>query len=403
MNGGPLSDLRVIEVGDFISAPYAAKMLADLGAEVIKIEDPQAPDSARDFGPFPQDLPDPAHSGLYAYLNANKLGVTLSLRSATGRALFQRLAAEADVVLDGDPSRPLPALGLGYETLERINPRLVVTSVTPFGLTGPYAGFKANDMIAFHASGAGHRQIGYPDREPIRAAWYHADHWGAVNAAAATMLALEARQHIGRGQRVDVSSAESLAMLFVSFNNVGPYWDHHLVLGRTGYIWTGTYLGVLPCKDGYVFVFTPDDHMWEGMLKALDDPEWAKDPLFAGREGRAEYAEEIVALLTEALRDRTKEEFFQRSQANRAPNAPVYDLREVFENRHLRVRDYFVDLPTTGGETYEVPGPPYRFAEGGWSLRRPAPALGEHNEAVYCNRLGLGRTELAALRQAQVI
>ncbi len=110
-----------------------------------------------------------------------------------------------------------------------------------------------------------------------------------------------------------------------------------------------------------------------------------------------------MALLTEALRDRTKEEFFQRSQANRAPNAPVYDLREVFENRHLRVRDYFVDLPTTGGETYEVPGPPYRFSEGGWSLRRPAPALGEHNEAVYRNRLGLGRTELAALRQAQVI
>ncbi len=403
MNGGPLSDLRVIEVGDFISAPYAAKMMADLGAQVIKVEDPHAPDSARDFGPFPQDLPDPARSGLYAYLNANKLGVTLSLRCATGRSLFRRLAAEADVVLDGDPSRPLPALGLGYETLERINPRLVVTSVTPFGLTGPYAGFKANDMVACHASGTSHRQIGYPDREPIRAAWYHADHWGAVNAAAATMLALEARQHVGHGQRVDVSSTEALATLFVSYNNVGPYWDRNLVLGRTGYIWTNTYLGVLPCKDGYVFVFTPDDHMWEGMVKALDNPEWAADPLFADRAGRAEYAGEIVALLTEALEDVPKEEFFQRSQANRAPNAPVYDVREVFENRHLRVRDYFVDLPSTDGARYEAPGPPYRFSEGGWALRRPAPGLGQHNEEVFRNRLGLGRMELAALRRAQVI
>ncbi len=400
---GPLSDLRVIEAGDFIQAPYAGKLLAGLGAEVIKVEDPRSPDSARDFGPFPGDAPDPERSGLYAYNNTNKLGVTLDLRSATGRALFLRLAEQADVVLDGDPARPLHRLGLDYRALRAVNPRIVMTCITAFGLTGPCAGFKANDMIACQASGTSHRQIGYPDREPIRAAWYHADHWGAINGVTGTLLALEARERLGRGQLVDIASAEALATLFVAYNNIGPYRDRGELLGRTGYIWTGSYYGVLPCRDGYVFIFTPDEHMWRGFVKAMGDPEWASDPLFATREARAQRTQEVLDLITDWLKDQPKEKVFLDSQANRAPNTAVYDMREVFENRHLRARKFFVALPMPAGPPYEAPGDPYRFSEGGWAIRRAAPRLGQHNEEVFCQRLGLSHAQLAALHRSVVV
>jgi crotonobetainyl-CoA:carnitine CoA-transferase CaiB-like acyl-CoA transferase len=410
MSEGPLSGLRVLEVGDFISAPYAGKLLADLGAEVIKIEDPMAPDSARDFGPFPGDVPSSERSGLYAYLNTNKLGATLNLRCSTGRALFLRLAASADAVLDGDPSRPLRGLGLGHQTLRGVNPSLVVTCVTPFGLTGPYACYKANDMVACHASGVSHRQIGYPDREPIRAAWYHADHWGAINAAAATLLALTARDRAptcrglsGCGQLADVSPIEALATMFVAYNNIGPYRDHGLLVNRTGYVWTGAYYGIFPCKDGYVFIFTPDDHMWEGFVEAMGRPEWTRDPLLATREGRAQHTQEVLDLILNWLKDQPKEEVFRRSQEHRAPNTAVYDVREVFENRHLRARRFFEPLPMPEGPAYEAPGAPYRFSEAGWRLHSAAPRLGQHNAEVYCQRLGVGPAELAALRRSQVI
>ena len=136
---GPLAGLRIVEVGDFICGPYAGKLMADLGAEVIKVEDPASPDSARDYGPFPNDVPDAESSGLYAYLNANKLGITLDLHTATGRDLFRELIADADAVLDADPARPLRQLGLGYSELRRVNQQLVHTCVTPFGLTGRQA------------------------------------------------------------------------------------------------------------------------------------------------------------------------------------------------------------------------------------------------------------------------
>jgi len=398
----PLTKLRVLEVGDFIAAPYAGKLLADLGAEVIKIEQPRRGDTSRDFGPFTSDRPDPDGSGLYGYVNANKLGVTLDLATHSGHDLFLRLAEQADVVLDGDPQRQLRRLSLGYPLLREVNPRLVMASVTAFGLTGPYADYRSNDLIALHASGTGHRQIGYPDREPIRAAWYQADHWGAINAAAGTMIALEAREYTGRGQHVDIASAEALAAMFVGYNNVGLWRDRGFIQGRTGHLWTNSYMGILPCKDGYVFIFPPDEHMWQGLIHAMGDPEWAAAPQFADRTQRTNHWQEILDLLLDWLKDQTKEEVFQKSQAYRSPNTAVYDMCEVFENGHLRERRFFAALQMPNGETYEAPGAPYRFSRDGWAMRSPAPRLGQHNAEVLCDRLGLSPSQLAALGRAGV-
>ena len=153
MDREALSGLKVLEYGEFICAPYCGKLLADLGAEVIKVEPPGLGDKARHWGPFPQDLPHPEKSGLFLYLNTNKLGVTLNLESAAGIKIFTELVKQVDVLVENNPPKEMEWLGLDYESLHQINPRLVVTSITPFGQTGPYHDYKGCDLISFHMSG----------------------------------------------------------------------------------------------------------------------------------------------------------------------------------------------------------------------------------------------------------
>ena len=153
MTDGALQGVRLLEYGQLVSAPYCAKLLADLGAECIKIEEPPVGDPARRRGPFPDDIPHPEKSGLFLYVNTNKLGVTLDPRTPTGRLIFQRLAQEADVLIEDRPPGEMERLGLGYAALSALNPALIVTSITPFGQTGPYKDYKTYHLNLYHASG----------------------------------------------------------------------------------------------------------------------------------------------------------------------------------------------------------------------------------------------------------
>ena len=153
MSGQALSGLKAVEWSDFVSGPYCGKLLADLGAEVVKVERPGVGDGARSYGPFPQDIPHPERSGLFLYLNTNKLGVTLDVRTATGAQLLSKLLEQADVLIENNPPREVEELGFAYERLRQLNPRLVMTSITPFGQTGPYRDYRSCDLISFNASG----------------------------------------------------------------------------------------------------------------------------------------------------------------------------------------------------------------------------------------------------------
>ncbi len=399
-----LGAFRILEIGDFISSAYAGRFLTGLGAEVIKVE-PPCGDELRRFGPFPGDAPNPEKSGAFLYYHAGKLGVTLNPRAPTGRDLLLRLAAQVDGLVTNYPPTFWDELGVSYADLARENPGLVMVAISPFGWTGPYRDYKAYEITCWHGSGAAHRYMGEPGEQPLRGAFYQADHWGGANAAAAMLLAWHQRADTGRGQFVDVSETEALATLYVGYNNAAVFFHTGEVKSRGGNRQQGgAPAALLPCKDGFVYIFTPQVHMWEGLKRAMGDPDWAKDPLFQGTYAeRGRYADEMYALMSDWLMEHTKQEIFMACQTNKAPCTPVSTMADLAQNEHLRARGYFVPLgrPETG--EFEMPGAPFKLPATPWRIERPAPLLGEHNAEVYCGRLGLSARDLAALRRCGVV
>ncbi len=191
---GALYDLKILEYAQFISGPYCAKLMADLGAEVIKVEAPGLGDRARRYGPFPQDIPHPEKSGLFIYLNSNKKGITLDLHTTTGMKIFKELVRWADILVENNPPQFMKRLRLNYETLKEVNPRLIMISITPFGLTGPYRDYKTTELITFHMSGLGYETPGSvddPEKEPpLKAAGHQASFLGGTMGALLTLFAL---------------------------------------------------------------------------------------------------------------------------------------------------------------------------------------------------------------------
>ncbi|MCL6650431.1 MAG: CoA transferase, partial [Chloroflexi bacterium] len=271
----PLAGLTVIEVGDFIALPYAGKLLRDLGARVIKVEPPTG-DTARRYGPFPSDRPDREQAGLFRYLNGGKLGVTLNLATPTGRQLLRELAATADLVFHELRASQAEAWQLTYADLAAANPRLIVTALTPFGSTGPYRDFRGNDLINWHAAAVGHRYLGEPGRAPLRAAWYHSDHFAAATAAMGALLAVEVREVTGRGQFVDVSNVEAMAVPLVAAAELSLYHQGGELGYRTGRLGLkGAPLGLLRCRDGWVFFYVLQADQWRRLVEVMGSPEWA--------------------------------------------------------------------------------------------------------------------------------
>ena len=394
----------MVECGDGVSAPFAAKLLADLGADVIKVE-PPAGDRSRRLGPFPGDEPNPERSAQYIALNTNKRGLTLDLDTSTGHRLLLELLRDADVFIENAPPGVMERRGLGYGVLSHVNPMLLAASIRPFGLTGPYRDYLGGDLTAWHGSALGHRYLGEPDREPLRASGEYASYYAGVNAAAAVMLAYHGRDRIGQGQLIDISETEVLSVSTLGYGLVSLFYEKGLHNARRGSAQRGGVpAAMLPCKDGYVFIFASEAHMWDGLVKAMGSPEWATPEMFRGRyEVRAPYGPEIYAMMQPWLDQRGKEEIFLACQEHRSPSTAVYDIGEVFGNFHLRARDFFTETRQPGLGAMELPGPPYRMSLTPWALRRPAPRLGEHNAEVLCGRLGVSSGELARLRKAGTV
>ncbi|TAK36482.1 MAG: CoA transferase [Chloroflexota bacterium] len=401
-----LSDLTIIEYGDFISAPFCSKLMADLGATVIKVE-PLAGDSARRHGPFPNDAPHPERSGLYLNLNTNKLGITLDTETETGKKLFYRLVAQADIVVENFAPRELADRGLDYEHLREVNPRLIVTSVTPFGQTGPYKDYKGYAINAA-ALGGMSNIVGEPGREPLTPPMSLGHYQGGAVAAFATLAAAFARDANGEGQHVDVSEAEVWATLHVGYLMSG-YVYHGMQRMRSGHRTPGIYpYTILPCKDGFMSMIAIQGFQWKRFLELVGDgavPEWyAKEPRFQDRyEIGRKYAAEMDELLAPWLSAHTKAEIFAACREQHIPFAPVRSIDEVANDEHLGERQFFTEITHPEAGTLRYPGAPYRFSETPWALNRPAPLLGEHNAEIYCGRLGCTSEELVKLRQTGII
>jgi crotonobetainyl-CoA:carnitine CoA-transferase CaiB-like acyl-CoA transferase len=376
--------------------------MADLGAEVIKIEPPAVGDAMRARGPFVHDSPDPELSGLFLHLNTNKLGVTLDINTATGRDILSKMLAESDVLVEDGPPGAMQALGFSYDDLEPVNPRLVMTSITPFGQTGPYRDYKAYEINSCHAGGEGYLlplHSDRPDSEPVKPGGIVGDSICGLSACLATLSATFLAAATGIGQHIDVSKQDVLMSLVqnhvCTFANLGEL--HTRV--RTGF------LLVLPleCKDGHIMITIVTDREWHGLLETMGNPPWASDERFASWAGRHWWSPEINPKIQEWARQFGKEELFHRLQKNNVAAVPVATAEDLAKSSQLRERGFFTDIdhPHAGPVTY--PTAAYRSATTPWMGIRSAPLLGQHNELVYSDRLGYSKRDLADLRKAGII
>jgi crotonobetainyl-CoA:carnitine CoA-transferase CaiB-like acyl-CoA transferase len=395
---GPLSGLRILEIGRLVAAPFCGKLLADLGADVIKLEPPGRGDPARHHGPFPEDRPHPERSGLFLYLNTSKRGITLDLSTQGGRALFLRLVDDADALIEDAAPGELERLGLDPKELAARSPRLVHASITPFGSTGPQRDFRAHSLNVYHSSP--HKLFsrgsdGSARRAPPASGRYLAEYDAGLSAALGALAALLGARATGRGQRVEVSKREALlclerADIGLQINPPKPP------------PWRGSIGGLLEAKDGYVMVTPVQDHQWDGLVRAMGSPAWAQGDECRGEVARQEHHEEIQPRIQAWARELSREEIYQRLQAEGTPAGPVWNVAEVRDWPQARAREFFValDHPEAGAQTY--PSAPYRFDGTGYRGAR-APLLGEHTEEVYCGQLGYSRADLARLSAAGVI
>jgi CoA:oxalate CoA-transferase len=396
-----LRHLKVVELCNLASGPYCTKLLADLGAEVIKIEAPSG-DDARRRGPFLKDVPSPELSGLFLHLNTNKLGITLDVTTATGKGILKELIRQTDVFVEDNPPSVMEEQELTYKALEELNPRLVMTSITPFGQTGPYRDYKAYELNCHHAGGEGYLlplHSSEPDREPVKPGGIVGDSICGLTASVATLTAVYVMFATSIGQHVDMSKQD--VMMSLVQNHVCIFANLEEVHNRV----TKGFLMVLPmqCKDGYIMITIVTEREWRSLIECMGNPSWALDEKFLSWVNRHWYADEINPRVQEWVRQFTKEELFHKLQAKGVAAVPVNTAEDLAKSAQLQERGFFAEInhPETG--TLRYPTVAYQFTETPWSAVRPAPLLGQHNELVYCERLGFSKQQLARLAEAGVI
>lgn len=402
-----LHGCRILEIASLIPGPYCGKLLASLGARVIKAEPPGAGDPARRRGPFPDDHPHPERSGIFLYLNTGKQSITLNLRDAAGRALLHRLVARVDLVIHDHAPDAARAAGLDTDTLLAANPDAVIVAATPFGSRGPYANHRAGHLAVFHAGGEGWllpnglALDAFPHRAPIAAGANMGDYQAGLAAALGAIAALYHRSNANAasprpaGQFVDASAQE--AQLSVGYMPIQRHQTEGITETRfSRYFRVG---GVLPASDGYVELLTLEPRQFDALLAFMGNPEWASPEMF---RDPAAYGPELNRRLREWFARHTRAWLYAAGQAHGVPIAPYYTPTEVLHSPQQRERGFYQTIAHPDAGDLEYPGAPFALAATPTGIGR-APRLGEHNAPVYCDLLGCPPAELPALARAGVI
>jgi crotonobetainyl-CoA:carnitine CoA-transferase CaiB-like acyl-CoA transferase len=377
----PLAGIAVVECGQGVAAAYAGKLLAMLGADVVKVEPPGG-DSTRYRGPYFGDAADIDLSGLFLYLNADKKGVTLDLADGGDRAALDLLLARADILVHNIAPRERAAAGMENGALVSGHPGLIVAGISPFGDYGPYANYYAYEITVAHASGMASLAPAvsqFPDLPPLKLFGHQAEFQAGTFAAMTALAAWLYRAETGAGQTIEVSEHECLATMLEGAIPIYSYTGRSASrLGRHSYaprsIW--------PTRDGWIFINTGEEEQWDRMVELMGNPSWANEEIFKGRFVRGKYAEGLWPLMAEWTKDWNKQELFMTGQARRIPLAPMNLPSDVYADIHLRARNFFGPLPTPAGGTIEVPTVPFKSTGSAWRIERPAPRLGEHNDEV---------------------
>src|SRR5437867_7375470 len=342
---------KVLELGHLVSAPYATKHGADPGADSIKVKEPEG-DRARQCGPFPGGIGGPEKSGLFLYLNTNKRGITLDLRQEQDK--LSRLVAWADLLIHNYPPAQLTELGIDYSAFREINPRLVMCSITPFGLTGPHKDYKAYELTLAHGGGWAWLSPGgsdRPDLPPLKAAGHQADLQGGLAAATAALAAYYRALQTGEGEHVDLSVQAYIAS-FLEMNVI-----YYTYLGRVAsrlgrrllYPW-----GIFACQDGLIFLAVGEEDQWQRLLALMGNPEWGTWEIFQDISNRTKNQDVLKMYLEDWIKDWQVADLFRAGQEQRICFAPVFTMAQLAAQEQLCSRNFFVHVthPRSGTPTH---------------------------------------------------
>tara|TARA_B100000029_G_scaffold96163_2_gene86301 strand:- start:4333 stop:5493 length:1161 start_codon:yes stop_codon:yes gene_type:complete len=375
-------DLKVVDLSQGISGPFCAKLFADLGATVIKVEPPEG-DYSRTLGPFPNDVPDPEASGIFLGVNTNKSGVVLDIRTDIGKQILSDLVNSSDIVVESFVPGVLDDLGLGFECLSKENPGLIMTSVSPFGQSGPWSKYEASNLIISNLSGHSMEHPGPVDdlseQPPLQLGAHQAEFLGGICAATATSLALNRRSVHGKGCHVDLSQIEALSLLpqtpLAAYAIGAPGKQRSKASAGKASL-----LAVLPCKDGYVGISPRQQDQWERMVEIMGSPEWAEDEQFATEQGRLDDWDRLEKLLISWTSSMFKEDVYRLCQATRIPSFPLNTAADLFDSAQFKAREFFIDVDHPVAGTLKYPGWPFHLASGSKVSMHRAPLLGEHSQ-----------------------
>ncbi len=393
----PLEGVVVLDLTRVLVGPYCTMMMQDLGARIIKIEMPGSGDDSRTFGPFLKDI-----SLYFASINRGKESLSLNLKSPEGKAILEKLVAKADVLVENYRPGTMEKLGLGYDRLAEINPRLIYAAASGFGHTGPDSRKPAYDILA-QARGGVMSITGWPDGQPTRVGLSFGDLAAALFTATGINAALYEREKTGKGQKIDVSMLDCQVALLenalvryqVDGESPKPLGHRHPTI---------TPFQAVKARDAYIVIAVGNDSLWERFCHAIDHPELLEDPRFKTNPDRCRHVGELDTLLADIFKDQDASVWLQILDAATIPSAPINDVERLMQDPQILARDMIVELEDQHLGGVKVAGNPIKMTHVPETGKRGAvPAVGEHSDAILSELLGCDTDAIAELRKSGAI
>ncbi len=395
---GPLSDIRVLDLSRVLAGPYCSMILGDLGADVIKVERPGVGDETRHWGP---PFAAPGESAYFLCVNRNKRSITIDMKKAEGIAIVKSLVLKSDVVIENFTPGTMDGLGIGYETLSAINPRIIYCSITGFGPDGPFSN-RAGYDLAVSAFGGLMGITGEPEGPPVKVGVAITDVTTGISAQGAICAALYAREKTGKGQRVDLSLLETQVAALVNIAS------SYLVSGDIPRRWGTAHETIVPyqgfeTKDKYVIVAVGNDQLWSRFCKIIGMPELIDDPRFKTNPLRVRNRKECIGIIAPIMKTRPRDEWVQLLNEDAVPCAPINTMDEVFQNPQVLHRNMLVEMDHPKAGKIRLVGIPVKYSESKATVRIPPPVLGEHTREILADVLGFSGRQIEELKSDGVI
>lgn len=400
MAGTALSSIKVVEYGNMVAGPYCSKLLADLGADVIKVEAPEG-DLSRTVGPFPDNKPHREKSALFLYNNTSKRGITLDLRKEEGRKLFTQLIQWADVLIDNHPPGHIDSIGFNDKVIQTVNPRIIYTSITPYGRTGPRTQVKGDELTLAHAGGLSNLMpVRSADirRAPVKPGGFQIACQSGINAAMVTLAALIGRGKTGKGRIIDVSMQE----VIVGFLRPGIAGSRYQRASWSRVPDRPPAMGRMKTSDGYLVLGAVEDNHFRALREMMGSPPWMAGDQWLSMNYRSHHLMDIAPLLDAWMAKQNKKEISEKLASKGVPLGPVNSIKDIMENQQYGFRKYFIEVEHPAAGKYKYAGWSYKMSASPPQVSRPAPLLGQHNEEIICKELNYSREDYRQLKKSGV-